>query len=88
MSEFLIVSSTFARSPILALILVFGLLIGFGALMLRLGGLLFGEPEGSLAPARASFLPIYLHMALVLIAGVHMPGPMVAWFQTVAKLLG
>ena len=38
MSEFLIVSSTFAREPFLAVILVFGLLVGFGALLLRLGG--------------------------------------------------
>ena len=50
MSEFLIVSSTFARAPILALILVFGLLIGFGALILRLGGFLFGDPDGQPGP--------------------------------------
>ena len=35
MSEFLIVSSTFAREPLLAMLLVFGLLVAFGALMLR-----------------------------------------------------
>ena len=33
MSEFLIVSSTFARAPLLALVLVFGLLVAFGALL-------------------------------------------------------
>ncbi len=44
MSEFLIVSSTFARQPLLAVPLVLGLLVAFGALMLRLQGLAFGEP--------------------------------------------
>ena len=44
MSEFLVVSSTFAREPLLALPLVAGLLIGFGALMLRMQGLAFGAP--------------------------------------------
>ena len=44
MSEFLVVTSTFARSPALALALVFGLLLAFGALMLRLQGMAFGEP--------------------------------------------
>ena len=34
-SEFLVVSSTFARQPLLALGLVFGLLVAFGALLLR-----------------------------------------------------
>src|SRR6185295_8492147 len=31
MSEFLVVSSTFAREPLLAIVLVFGLLVAFGA---------------------------------------------------------
>ena len=34
-SEFLVVSSTFAREPLLAVLVVFGLLISFGALLLR-----------------------------------------------------
>jgi hydrogenase-4 component F len=88
MSEFLVVTSTFARSPVLALLLVLGLLLAFGALLLRLTGLVFGEPEGEGAPQRASILPLYAHMALVLIAGLHMPWAMVQWFQAVAKLLG
>ncbi|TGS10265.1 hydrogenase 4 subunit F, partial [Mesorhizobium sp. M4B.F.Ca.ET.190.01.1.1] len=41
MSEFLVVSSTFARHPWLAIPLVFGLLIAFGALLLRLTGVAF-----------------------------------------------
>jgi hydrogenase-4 component F len=36
MSEFLVVTSTFARQPLLAVPLVFGLLVAFGALLLRL----------------------------------------------------
>jgi len=88
MSEFLLVSSTFARAPLLAVLLVAGLLLAFGALMLRLGGLAFGEPKGSAAPAEASYLPMIAHLALVLIAGVWLPAPVVAWFQNIAALLG
>ncbi|PKP73014.1 MAG: hydrogenase 4 subunit F [Alphaproteobacteria bacterium HGW-Alphaproteobacteria-6] len=88
MSEFLLISSTFARHPVLALLLVAGLLLAFGALSLRLTGFLFGEPVGSGEPAEASYLPIFAHLGLVLMAGVYLPGPMVAWFQAVARLLG
>ena len=88
MSEFLVVSSTFAREPLLAIPLVFGLLVGFGALMLRLNSIAFGEPRGSLAPAQASYVPLYTHLALVFVAGIYLPPPLVAWFQNVAKLLG
>jgi hydrogenase-4 component F len=88
MSEFLLVSSTFARAPWLALLLVFGILVAFGALMLRLTGIAFGEPRGSREPVQASYLPMFAHLTLVLIAGVYLPPPVVAWFQHVAKLLG
>jgi hydrogenase-4 component F len=88
MSEFLVVSSTFARQPLLALLLVFGILVAFGALMLRLTGIAFGEPRGSTQPAQASYVPMFAHLALVLVAGVYLPAPIVIWFQHVAHLLG
>jgi formate hydrogenlyase subunit 3/multisubunit Na+/H+ antiporter MnhD subunit len=54
MSEFLVVTSTFAREPLLAIPLVLGLLVAFGALMLRLNGMAFGEPRA--APPRSRLL--------------------------------
>jgi len=88
MSEFLVVSSTFARQPWLAIPLVLGLLVAFGALLLRLGGLAFGEPTGSTAPVEASYVPMFAHLGLVCTAGIYLPPPLVAWFQHVAALLG
>ena len=88
MSEFLVVSSTFARVPLLAIPLVLGLLVGFGALLLRLQGLAFGEPKGSSTPVQASYLPMAGHLGLVLTAGLYLPPPLVTWFQHVASLLG
>ena len=88
MSEFLLVSSTFARAPWLALLLVAGILVAFGALLLRLNGLAFGEPRGDVARSEMSFAPLYAHLALVAIAGVWLPAPLVAWFDHVAGLLG
>ena len=88
MSEFLVVSSTFAREPLLAIPLVFGLLVAFGALLLRVGGIAFGAPLGGTAPVKASYLPMFAHLALVLAAGVYLPAPLVAWFQNIAAILG
>jgi hydrogenase-4 component F len=88
MSEFLVVSSTFARAPVLALVLVFGILVGFAALFLRLNAIVFGEPRGPSEKAKASYLPMFAHLALVLIAGIYLPPALVGWFETVAKLLG
>jgi hydrogenase-4 component F len=88
MSEFLLVSSTFARSPLLAVPLVFGLILAFGALLLRLQGVAFGEPRGSMAPVQASYVPTFAHLALVAVAGVYLSPVLVAWFQHVAGMLG
>jgi hydrogenase-4 component F len=87
MSEFLILSSAFARAPALAILAVFGLLLAFGALFLRLNTIAFGEPTGEWTPVRASYLPIFAHLALVLVAGLYLPAAMVTWFQNVAALL-
>jgi hydrogenase-4 component F len=88
MSEFLVVSSTFARAPLPAVVLVAGLLVAFGALFLRTHAMAFGEAPLPAAPARISYAPIFAHLGLVLVAGVYIPGPVVAWFQHVAQLLG
>jgi hydrogenase-4 component F len=88
MSEFLVVSSTFARSPLLAIPLVLGLLIALGALFLRLNGLAFGEPRGLTQPVKASYGPLFAHLALVLAAGLYLPPQLVTWFQHVSQLLG
>jgi hydrogenase-4 component F len=88
MSEFLVVTSTFARAPWLAVLLVLAILIGLAGLFLRLNSIAFGEPRGPTAEAKASFVPMFAHLALVGVAGVYMPPHLVAWFQNVAKLLG
>ena len=87
-SEFMLVSSTFARQPLLAVCLVAGLLIALGALVLRLQNVTFGDPSGPSGRVQASYVPLFIHMAVVLAAGLWLPEPVVAWFRSVAALLG
>jgi hydrogenase-4 component F len=88
MSEFMLVSSTFARQPVLAIILVFGILVALGALVLRLQQILFGAPDGPAGHVKASYVPLYLHLGVVLVAGLWLPEPIVRWFRVVAAQLG
>jgi len=88
MSEFLVVTTSFSRAPILALVLVFGLVLAFAALLLHLTGVAFGEPSGEDEPLHSTLVPLWLHLALIMLIGLHMPGPMVEWFRSVAALLG
>jgi len=88
MSEFLVVSSTFARQPWLAALLVLAILVALGGLFLRLNSIVFGEPRGPTAPTEASYVPMFAHLAIVFMAGIYMPPALVAGFQNVARLLG
>jgi hydrogenase-4 component F len=55
---------------------------------LRLQALAFGPSEGGEEASAVALLPLFVHLAIVLAAGIYLPGPLVAWFQTVARLLG
>ncbi len=88
MSEFLIVGSTFAREPWLAAAVALGLLVAFAALLMQLAKIAFGEVRGATGPVRASYLPMFAHLAIVLIAGIFLPGALVRWFQHVSEMLG
>jgi hydrogenase-4 component F len=88
MSEFLILSTTFAREPLLALAAAFGLLVALGALLLRLQNILFGPPSEPSNEVSASSLPWMVHLSLVLVAGLYLPAALIAWFQRAAELLG
>jgi hydrogenase-4 component F len=87
-SEFLLVTSTFARLPWLAALLGLGLMIAFGALAFRLHGLAFGETAKRHQLPGWRLAPMALHLALVAIAGIYLPASVIAWFRHVASLLG
>jgi hydrogenase-4 component F len=88
MSEFLLITASFPQQPILTLVLAAGLLVAFGALLMHLTNVAFGPVKGPTARVQASYLPMFAHLALVLLAGVWLPPPLVAWFQHVAAQLG
>lgn len=88
MSEFLLLTSSFARAPALTALAALGLLLALGALLHRLGGLAFGAPGPAGVPVRASHAPALAHLALALLMGLFLPGAVAAWFHAVAGMLG
>lgn len=88
MSEFLIVTAVLAKSPALALALVIGLLLAFGALLTKLTSLALGKPLGHSVPVSVAYIPIVAHLLLAMIAGVFLPPPILAWLQAIANMLG
>jgi hydrogenase-4 component F len=87
MSEFLLLSTSFAHVPVLTLLAVIGLLLAFGALLLRLNGVAFGVPTPDTAVVRPSYGPIVAHLACALLLGLYIPAGLAVWLQTVAAML-
>ena len=67
---------------------MFGLLVASARCCCALKSVAFGEPTRPDRPVKASYVPMFAHLALVLVAGIWLPPPLVAWFQHVAALLG
>ena len=84
----MIITSAMARQPWLAVPLVVGLAVAFGALLTRTQQVAFGTPRGAQTPVEGSLIPLYLHLAIVFMAGIWLPPPLVGWFRIVAASLG
>ena len=88
MTEFLIVTTTFERVPLVAIAVALGMVVALGALLKHLQTVAFGEPTPNVGTVRASMVPIWVHLALVLCAGIWLPAPLVDWLRHIAALLG
>jgi len=85
-SEFLVLAETVRHLPVLGLPLALGLVVGGWALAVRLISLCVGAPtpDRGPAPGLSALLPAWLHLAVVLVLGLAMPGPVVAWLMAIA----
>jgi len=90
-SEFLIVSQTIQRDPLLALPLGLGLVVCAIAVIRQLGPLLFGIPPGKPRPAvqraGADIGLAWLHLLAALVLAFAMPWPLVRALSAVAGTL-
>jgi hydrogenase-4 component F len=86
-SEFLILTATIKDAPLLTPFLLLGLGVAFGALFRRVQPMVAGDVPANQRPMRAAHVPVLLHMALVLIIGIYLPGFLNQWFHTTVELL-
>ncbi len=86
-SEFLVLVATMESYPWLTLPLLLGLAIAFGGLFRHLHPIVFGRRPQGQNPVQANMAPVFLHLALVLILGLMIPGVLADWFDHAAQLI-
>jgi hydrogenase-4 component F len=86
-TTFLILLETARRLPGLALPLALGVGVCGVVLLRRLVFVVAGEPapDRGVAPPVAALVPAWVHLALVLVLGLAMPGPLAGWLAAMAE---
>jgi hydrogenase-4 component F len=87
-SEFLIITTAMHEHPWATPFLLLALGVAFAAIFSRVQEMVFGETTGKRLPHPPALIPVFLHLALVLLLGLYIPPYLAAWYRQAAQLIG
>jgi len=87
-SEFLILTTAIALQPWATPILLVSLGIAFASIFGKVQPMVFGETNARRLPHPPALVPVFTHLALVLVLGLYMPPYLAAWYRQAARLIG
>ena len=87
-SEFLILTTAIAQQPWAAPVLLISLGVSFAAIFGKVQAMVFGEPTAARLPHRPALIPVFTHLALVLLLGLYVPPYLADWYRRAAQLIG
>jgi hydrogenase-4 component F len=87
-SEFLILTTAMQQQPWATPILLVALGVAFAAIFARVQSMVFGETTAKRLPHAPALLPVFLHLAIVLMLGLYIPPYLAEWYRQAAQLIG
>ena len=87
-SEFMILTHAMKHHPWATPILLTALGVAFAAIFGKVQPMVFGEAKAKRLPHAPAITPVFLHLALVLMAGIYIPPYLTRWFNEAARMLG
>ena len=91
-AEFLLLTTAIAEQPWAAPILLVSLGVSFAAILGKVQPMVFGEMSGSPTaaglPHRPALVPVFTHLAIVLLLGLWIPPYLAEWYRRAAQLIG
>jgi hydrogenase-4 component F len=87
-SEFLILTTAMQQQPWATPILVVALGVAFAAIFGRVQHMVFGDTTAKRLPHPPALLPVFVHLALVLLLGLYIPPYLAGWYRQAAQLIG
>jgi hydrogenase-4 component F len=86
-SEFLILTTAMQQQPWATPILLIALGVAFAAIFGRVQPMVFGETTAKRLPHPPALLPVFAHLALVLMLGLYIPSYLANWYRLAASLI-
>ncbi len=87
-SEFLILTTAMREQPWATPILLVALGVAFAAIFGRVQPMVFGETTARRLPHPPALLPVFAHLAIVLVLGLYVPPYLADWYRAAARLIG
>jgi hydrogenase-4 component F len=87
-SEFLILTTAMREQPWATPILLMALGVAFAAIFGKVQPMVFGETTARRLPHPPALLPVFVHLALVLMLGLYVPPYLANWYREAALLIG
>ena len=87
-SEFLILTTAMREQTWATPLLLLALGVAFAAVFGRAQSMVFGLPSVSKLPEPPSLLPVFVHLALVLMLGLWIPPFLAGWYRLAAGMIG
>ncbi len=87
-SEFLILTTAMREHPWTTPFLLIALGVAFAAIFRKVQPMVFGESDAPALPHSPALVPVFLHLALVLMLGVYIPYALADWYRAAARLIG
>ena len=87
-SEFMILTTAMHEHPWSTPFLLLGLAVAFAAVFGKVQPMVFGETTAKRLPHQPALLPVFVHLALVLMLGLYIPPYLEQWYRQAAALIG
>jgi len=87
-SEFLIVTTAMREQAWATPFLLVALVVAFAAILSKVQPMVFGDANIARLPHRPAVVPVFIHLALVLMLGLWIPPFLARWYQQAAALIG
>ncbi len=87
-SEFMILTTAMRDHPWATPFLLVALGVAFAAVFSKTQGMVFGDTTAQRLPHSPALVPVFVHLALVLMLGLYIPPYLAAWYRQATQLFG